>query len=346
MKRNRYIIGITILLSWAFLYDDVVHWDIQPEHFPVMEYDFSQNPLDSQIIQLGRALFYDPILSKDGSISCASCHSPYHAFAHTDHALSHGINDSIGTRNAPALFNLGWQTAFMWDGAIHHLDVQALAPIHSPIEMGETLTSVISKLKASPIYPKYFENAFGDNKITGERILKSLSQFQLTLVSAHSKYDRVSLGMDTFNIQESNGYELFKTHCNDCHTEPLFHNNSFMDNGLAVDTTLNDYGKWIMTKQSIDSLKFKVPSLRNLSYTYPYMHDGRFKKLRQVLNHYSSDISSERKLQVLNGPLQLTSNEKTDIIAFLLTLNDPDFVFDSRHHFPRNILLPREENKD
>ena len=310
-----------------------------PKHFPKPVYDFSNNALTKEKVELGRVLFYDPILSKDNTISCASCHSPYNAFAHTDHDLSHGINDEIGTRNAPPLFNLAWQETFMWDGAINHLDMQALAPISHPKEMNESLKNVVDKLQNKQIYPSLFYQAFQDSLITGEHILKALSQFQLTLVSATSKYDEVKKGLTQFSQQEKSGYLLFQKNCNSCHTEPLFSNQKFAYNGLPVDTTLNDFGKWMVTKQRGDSLKFKIPTLRNLNFTYPYMHDGRFRKLNQVLNHYSKGISQSPTLaSELKNPIELTSNEKTDLITFLLTLNDKKFVFDQKHQFPREIL--------
>ena len=292
-----------------------------PSHFPNPTFDFQKTPLDSTKILLGRILFYDPILSKDNSISCASCHSPYNAFAHTDHDLSHGIYDAIGTRNAPALFNLAWQKEFMWDGAINHIDMQALAPISHPGEMGSSINEVVSKLNESNAYKDLFQKAFGEKTITGAKVLKALTQFQLTLVSANAKYDKVKMEKDSFTLQENNGYLLFKKNCNTCHQEPLFSTYHFANNGLPVDTTLNDFGRWQVTGQSKDSLHFKIPSLRNLSYSYPYMHDGRFKTLREVLNHYA-----EQKIP-------LTSNEKADIIAFLLTLNDADFVFDKNNKY-------------
>ncbi|MFM7725598.1 MAG: cytochrome-c peroxidase, partial [Flavobacteriales bacterium] len=142
-----------------------------PSGWPVPVYDFSKNPPTASSVQLGRQLFYDPALSADGKVSCASCHSPFSAFAHNDHALSHGIHDSIGTRNAPALFNLAWRNSFMWDGAIHHLDMQALAPISHPAEMGSDLKTVVDKLSRSNTYRGRFNDAFGDSIVTGERTL-------------------------------------------------------------------------------------------------------------------------------------------------------------------------------
>jgi len=247
----------------------------------------------------------------------------FYPFAHTDHDLSHGIFDAIGTRNAPALFNLAWQKEFMWDGAINHIDMQALAPISHPGEMGSSINEVVSTLNASNAYKELFQKAFGEKTVTGAKVLKALTQFQLTLVSANAKYDKVNMGKDSFTLQENNGYLLFKKNCNTCHQEPLFSTYQFANNGLPVDTTLNDFGRWRVTGQTKDSLHFKIPSLRNLSYSYPYMHDGRFKTLREVLNHYT-----EQKIP-------LTSNEKADIIAFLLTLNDADFVFDKNNKYDK-----------
>ena len=311
----------------------------RPSWFPEPSYRFDKNPLNESRIELGRKLFFDPILSADNSTSCSSCHSPYSAFAHTDHALSHGIHDQVGTRNAPALFNLAWQTSFMWDGAISHLDMQALAPISHPKEMGESIAHVVEKLQEDPSYRSFFHRAYGDSTVTGEYVLKALSQFQLTLVSSQSKYDGVINGTDSFTEQELKGYSLFKKNCNACHTEPLFSSYKFANNGLPVDTTLNDLGRWNITAQGSDSLMYKIPSLRNLSFTSPYMHDGRFRQLREVLNHYTDGIINSPTLSPeLQQGISMASDEKTDLIAFLLTLNDTDFVFNPDHQFPRNLF--------
>ena len=220
-QKSLFIFGIAFVLM-SFIFKQGFEWFNPPYYFPKPVYDFKQNSLDSNKIDLGRILFYDPILSKNNTISCASCHSPYNAFAHTDHDLSHGIFDSIGNRNAPALFNLAWQKSFMWDGAINHLDVQALAPISHSSEMGSDISEVIKKLSLSKEYKHLFSEAFKDSTITSSKILKALSQFQLTIVSANAKYDRVKLGKETFTEQEKNGYNLFQINCASCHTEPLF----------------------------------------------------------------------------------------------------------------------------
>lgn len=326
------MLGLFVVLV-GFLLTETIDLEY-PNHFPEPVYDFSNNKLTEQKVKLGKALFYDPILSLDGSISCASCHSPYNAFAHTDHDLSHGIDDKIGIRNAPPLFNLAWQNLFMWDGAINHLDMQALAPITSPSEMGDSLLNVISKLESSNKYRTLFDEAFGDSTITGQRLLLSISQFQLTLVSGNSKYDKIREGLDTFSTQEKKGYDIFIASCSSCHSEPLFTNGDFASNGLEIDSTLMDYGRGSITKIKSDSLLFKIPSLRNLAYTKPYMHDGRFEKLREVLNHYTDDVVNygrENSSSRLEKNLKLSNNDKSDILSFLKTLNDQDFVFNKKH---------------
>lgn len=307
-----------------------------PKNFPEPSYNFEQNQLTYAKIELGRKLFYEPLLSKNNTISCASCHSPYNAFAHTDHDLSHGIHDSIGTRNAPALFNLAWQNSFMWDGAINHLDLQALAPLTHASEMAESLDSVLLKLNASADYKKAFYNAWNNSTIAGEHVLKSLAQFQLSLVSATAKYDRVKAGKVAFTKQEKAGYNLFKTNCNSCHQEPLFSNYTFTNNGLPIDKILNDYGKFALSGKQTDSLLFKIPSLRNLSFTFPYMHDGRFTKLSEVLNHYTGGIEQSSTLHsTLKNAIVLNANQKVDLTAFLLTLNDTAFVLNPTNKFPK-----------
>ncbi len=343
MKLKVAIFFILTIVLMSFVLEQKSNWFNPPIYFPKPAYDFSQNPLDSSKINLGRILFYDPILSANNTISCASCHSPYNAFAHTDHDLSHGIFDSIGNRNAPALFNLAWQKAFMWDGAINHLDVQALAPISHRAEMGSDIAEVIKKLSKSNAYKLLFFEAFKDSTITSSKILKALSQFQLTLVSANAKYDRVKLGLETFTEQEKNGYTLFQKNCSSCHSEPLFSNYNFENNGLPIDAVLNDLGRYIISQKNTDLRKFKVPSLRNLSYTYPYMHDGRFMTLKDVVNHYTNGIEKSSTLSSsLEKPILLSANEKVDFIAFLLALNDKDFVFDQKHQFKKITKSAKE----
>ncbi len=307
-----------------------------PEYWPKPSYDFEKSPLSKEGVALGRMLFYDPILSVDSTISCSNCHLVYTAFTHVDHQLSHGIRDSIGTRNSPALLNLAWSKHFMWDGAVNHLDMQALAPITHPAEMGETLPNVLAKLQRSSSYPQMFHTAFGDSIITGHHLLKALAQFQLTLVSSNSKYDKFKAGTAEFTEQEQLGYALFRSKCASCHTEPLFTNGEFANSGLPMDTTLNDLGRMHITKNTSDSLRFKVPTLRNIEFSYPYMHDGRFNTIRQVLNHYDAGVVHSKTLAIeLENGTPLSSKEKADLTAFLLTLTDKDFLFNPDFAYPK-----------
>jgi cytochrome c peroxidase len=237
--------------------------------------------------------------------------------------------------------NLAWQKLFMRDGAVNHLDMQALAPISNPVEMDESLANVVLKLQSGSLYPDLFYEAFGDSVITGEHTLKAISQFLLTLVSSHSKYDSVMLHQAVFTVQENNGYQLFRQHCSSCHTEPLFTNDEFMNNGLKPDPALMDVGRYKVTLNPEDLLKFKVPSLRNIEFSYPYMHDGRFRKLSQVLDHYTTGIVESNTLaDTLRLPIILTSNEKVDLVAFLLTLTDRSFLFNPQFSYPKDLFFP------
>lgn len=337
MFSNHIILGIVLLLILAFstrkatpLYFEV------PKGWPKPHYDFTKNPLTEEGFQLGRQLFYDPIMSKDSTISCASCHLQATAFAHVDHSLSHGIDGKIGTRNSVALVNLAWSKSFMWDGGVNHLDMQPLNPITSPTEMNESLENVVAKLRKNVKYSALFNAAFGDSNITGQRILKALSQFELMLVSANSKYDQVMLNKAEFTDREQKGYELFKSNCAACHHEPLFASDKFENNGLDIDTTLDDSGRMKITGNPQDYLRFKVPTLRNIQFSFPYMHDGRYKTLTEVLKHYNTISDNNLHSAQLSLPMNLTDNDRVDLVLFLKTLTDKEFLFNPRFSFPIN----------
>ncbi len=335
MNKSLYILFFLFITAFTTRESNLSY----PSSWPKPIYNFSKNPIEKNKVNLGRVLFYDPILSENNSISCESCHSPYSAFTHIDHALSHGIYDSIGTRNSPALMNLAWKKSFMWDGAINNLDMQALAPITHPLEMGSSIKNVVIKLQASKKYRQLYFLAYGDSIPTGEKTLKAISQFLLTLVSANSKYDKVIRGDEQFSPQEKNGYALFQKNCSSCHREPLFTNDEFANNGLAENPILKDKGRMHISVDSTDAFKFKIPALRNIEYTFPYMHDGRFKKLSEVMNHYTTGIIQSKTLAPeLKEKIKLTENEKVDIISFLLTLSDKEFVFNSNHTYPKEII--------
>lgn len=300
---------------------------------------FTKNKLTEQGFQLGRKLFHDGNLSKDGNISCGSCHQQFAAFSTYDHDLSHGVNNTFSKRNAPGLFNLAWMKEFQWDGAINHIELQPLAPLTAENEMGESLDSIVDKIKKDTAYLRMFKAAFGDKAITSQRILKALAQFTGSLVSANSKYDKVQRGEATFTLYEQRGYNIYKANCSGCHAEPLFTDYSYRNNGLAL-TKISDLGRYMITQDPNDSFKFKVPSLRNVQVTFPYMHDGRIYSVPQVIDHYTSkiDISQGNLDPLLKNRITITRQEKTDLTYFLYTLTDSAFLKDPR--FGAGVAVP------
>jgi cytochrome c peroxidase len=308
---------------------------IKPANFPDPIYDFENNPLTVEGVALGKALFYDGKLSQNGIITCDFCHQPATAFAHTDHALSHGIEDKIGTRNVPAIQNVAWSPHFFWDGGVVDLDLLPIAPIQNPVEMGDTMANVLKKVQKDGRYPALFKAAYGSDQITNERFLKALSQFMLTMVSANSQYDKYVRKETGGNLstQELRGLALFQEKCASCHKGELFTDQSFRNNGLPPSPTnqLPDPGRYSITLRDSDKNKFHVPSLRNVAITVPYMHDGRFNTLEAVLKHYASGMEDNPQLDPLfrqnnRVGIPLTASEQQDIIAFLRTLTDYDFI--------------------
>ncbi len=327
------LIAILVLSALGFMQQPISHAlprkkaFIVPKGWPQPTYDFSKNPLTEEGIALGRKLFYDGQLSKDGNISCGTCHQQFGAFNNYDHPLSHGLDNSLTSRNAPGLFNLAWQKAFMWDGGINHLDLQPLAPLTAHNEMGETIENTISKLRKSNIYPQLFKAAFGDPTINTQRLGKALSQFLLTLVSSNSKYDKVMEGLDSFSLPEKLGYTIFKNKCSSCHTEPLFTDFSYRNTGMPLEPFLQDIGRMSITQDPADSLKFKVPSLRNIMVTFPYGHDGRFFSLSNVFEHYRNNMQVTVNTDpLLKNKLALSNYEIGQLKAFLQTLTDSVFL--------------------
>lgn len=303
-----------------------------PANFPKPVYDFSKNPVTNDGFELGKTLFYDGNLSRDGTISCAECHSQPSAFTHHGHDLSHGIDNKIGMRNAPPVQNMAFQKEFFWDGGVFDLDLFPIAPIENPVEMDEKLGNVLEKLRKQEKYTTLFQKAYGSKEITTERFLKALSQFMLALVSANSRYDkyvRKEAG-GTLTTDELEGLEIFKRKCASCHSGELFTDQSYRNNGLPV-YNKEDTGRQRITAGIEDSYKFKVPSLRNIGVTAPYMHDGRFYSLDAVLNHYSDGVIESKTLDGLLKNSQalgiaLSKEEKIKLIAFLKTLTDDEFL--------------------
>ena len=334
----KYSVAIcVILIGYGFSdqFTTPLYFEI-PNGWPKPKYDFNQNPLTEEIFQLGRNLFYDPILSRDNTISCQSCHLQQTGFTHVDHDVSHGIEGKIGTRNSLALINLAWSKNFMWDGGVNNLEMQPLNPITNPLEMDEKLENVVAKLQASEKYKILFAKAFGDEKVTSQGLLKALAQFTVMLKSSNSKYDKVMRKEAIFTTQEQNGYALFKTNCALCHKEPLFTDDKFEKNGLTIDENFNDFGRIKISNKKEDYLRFKIPTLRNIQFTFPYMHDGRFKTLTEVVKHYNSLGHDKSLPKELAKPMNLSDNDRVDLVAFLLTLTDKEFLFDKRFSFPRN----------
>jgi cytochrome c peroxidase len=306
-----------------------------PAGFPAPQNFYADNPITQEGFDLGKKLFYDGRLSADGNFPCASCHQQVSAFATTDHNLSHGFADQFTTRNAPGLANMAWYKEFHWDGGINHLEVQPLAPITAPNEMAETVENVLRKLKADSSYRVMFRKAFNSNDITSQQMLKALSQFMGMMVSANSKYDRVKSGKESFTSAEQRGYQIFQQKCSSCHAEPLFTDQSYRNTGLAMDNVLKDVGRMRITKRSEDSLKFKVPSLRNVFLTAPYGHDGRFYSVGAVIDHYRSGvINGPTTDPLVKNKIAIDDYEKNDLIIFLRTLSDNDFIADKRFAQP------------
>ena len=306
-----------------------------PGGFPAPVYRFSDNPLTKEGIELGRQLFYDGRLSLDGNYPCASCHQQIAAFGTYEHDRSHGYNGSHTLRNAPVLFNLAWQDKFHWDGEFNSLFDEAAQPINGHIEMAESFNGIIDKIQKDPSYRKQFKKIFRTAFISPEHILKALAQFTGSMTSANSKYDRYKKGTASYTVQEENGYQVFLVHCNTCHREPLFTDYSLRNIGLPVESFLNDYGKLMLTNDPSDSLKFKVPTLRNVYISSNYMHDGRFNTLAQCLNHYRTGVQQSTTLDpLLTNGIQLTDTEATNLALFLRTLTDSTFLHDTRYSKP------------
>ncbi|MDN4165417.1 cytochrome c peroxidase [Cytophagales bacterium LB-30] len=305
-----------------------------PDHFPSPVYDFSANPYKEEIFLLGRDLFYEPKLSANNTIACGSCHLQSNAFTHHGHNVSHGINDQLGKRNALPLFNLAWQPIFFWDGGVPNLDLTSLNALHSPVEMDERIENVLIKLAEDEKYPTRFEEAFGNAEITSQRFLQALSQFMYSMISSQSKFDKVQLGEASFWDDELKGQALFEQKCSPCHAGVLLTDFSFRNNGLPINHDF-ERGREEITLSEADRGKFKVPSLRNIAVTGPYMHDGRFRTLRQVLDFYSTGVQSSETLDPLlqaedTPGIALSEIEKTQLIAFLETLTDYEFIRDKR----------------
>jgi len=301
-------------------------------------YALDVNPPSAAAFALGRTLFYDARLSHDGSVSCGSCHQQAVAFANAGHRLSHGVRGQLGTRNAPALQNLRWKVDFFWDGGPKNLETLLLALLTNPVEMDETLDNVLRKFNADANYPRRFAQVYGGaGPINSQQFLRALAQFTAVLTSANSRYDHNVRGEagGTLTPAEQSGRVLFEAKCSSCYATDLFTDYSFRNNGL--DRLFGaDSGRAHITGRASDVGRFRVPSLRNVALTAPYMHDGRLATLPAVLAHYAGGVQPSATLDTALQPpggalgIALTAQEQADLIAFLGTLTDEDFLRDQR----------------
>lgn len=314
----------------AFVQDQAYDLTI-PNGFPALAFDTTLNPVTINGVALGKKLFYEGKLSRNNTISYGFCHIQEYAFTHHGHTVSHGIDDKLGIRNAPPIQNMAFLKNYTCDGVSHNLDERSLVPITTDFEMDSSMPEVVGKLNADANYKRLFKAAFGDEAITGERVLKALSEFMVTMISADSKYDKVKKGSASFSNVESQGYHLFQNKCASCHSGELFTDESYRNTGMYYNAQLDDRGRYRVTLDWNDNMKFRVPSLRNVEYTAPYMHDGRFYSLEAVLNFYSDDVENQANLDPFlkqNGHIgiPMTSQEKQYFIAFLKTLSDQNFI--------------------
>ncbi len=346
------LIGAVVIAgasAWTVT-DDLVPTGPFTLHYPAAFGGRFTIPADNQTTQegvyLGRMLFYEPRLSSTQTISCASCHQQERAF--TDgRALSIGVSGKPTQRNSMSLVNLLWVRQFFWDGRSNSLEEQALIPLAHPDEMGLKMNEAARILQQTVAYPALFKRVFGSDTITDARIGKAIAQFERTLISADSRYDQYLQRRYTLTEPEQRGLHLFNSapslernirggNCAHCHGGPKLYQELFHNNGL--DQKATDSGRRAITGLDLDHGRFRVPTLRNSALTAPYMHDGRFATLENVLDHYSDHIQSSptlsRELPGQTNGFHLTSSEKSDLVAFLRLLTDSTFIHNPQFSNP------------
>jgi len=303
-----------------------------PKHFPDMDIP-EDNPTTVEGVTLGRYLFYEKKLSGDNTMSCATCHIDKDGFS-DKRQFSIGIDGSVGTRQAMAIINIGWLDDLFWDGRAKGVENQALAPVEDPIEMKANWDEVVIKLQNTDIYPSMFFDAFCSDTITKENAVKAIAQFERTMISKDSKFDHAlyyyTKGVE-FTDDESEGYDLFygeRADCFHCHSGSLLTDQIFHNNGLDA---IPDAGLEKVTNNPSDKGRFRTPTLRNIALTAPYMHDGRFKTLEEVIDHYSEGVHPSPTIDPLmefsnDGGVHLSDEEKRKLIAFLHTFTDTTFI--------------------
>lgn len=295
-----------------------------------------RNVLSDEGIALGKALFFDPRLSSNEAVSCAMCHQPPLAFSDGEALTNTGVSGKPLLRHSPVLFNLAWHEGFFWDGGAKDLESQAFGPLQHPDEMGVDLKELVQKLRKHPDYPAQFKAVFGVDSLQSAHIARALAQYQRTLISDESLYDKFVQKEAKLSKLALRGKALFEKHCARCHTPPFFTDFAYHNNGL--DTAFSEaheqmaWGRGRITQDSADIGKYKTATLRNVEVSAPYMHDGRFATLEEVLRHYSEGIKTSHSVDsLLVGGLQLTAKEQADLIQFLHSLTDSAFC--SQIHF-------------
>ena len=313
----------------------------------------ADNPATADTVALGRRLYYDPILSVDNTVACATCHHP--DFGFTDgKQFSEGVGGQKGGRNAPTVFNAAYHTTQFWDGRAPSLEKQAEGPVENPVEMAHTLEGVEKKLTADASYRAAFEKAFGPGPITYEKVEKAIASFERTVVSGNSPFDRYFYGGDKSALSKAarRGLEVFrdpkKGNCAECHTigekHALFTDNEFHNIGVGVTLgpgakpKLTDLGRYDVTKNEADRGAFKTSSLRNIAQTAPYMHDGSLKTLKEVVDLYVGGGNSNPHLDKEIRELDfLSGRERADLVAFLESLTG---------EMPPNVGPPKPEQAE
>ena len=303
---------------------------ITPYGFPDMIIP-EDNPMTVEGVELGRKLFNDPILSANNTLACINCHMPESSFSDPNQ-FSTGIDGFLGNRNSSALINLGWSSSFNWDGSVKSLEEQAFEPVTNSLEMHNSWNNVENTLNQDEEYLLLFKQAYNIDYIDSTHVVMAIAQFERTLISNNSKFDKYSRGEEVFTKSELNGFAIFnseKGDCFHCHGTSLFTDNLFHNNGLDVEPFL-DLGLGKITENTSDNGKFKTPTLRNIEVSAPYMHDGRFATLEKVIEHYDSgghfSSTVDPLMKKLGVGLNLTNQEKSDLIAFLKTLTDYDYI--------------------
>ena len=366
MKYKKYIIALLLASSiWACKevtneiptaftttpYQIDIPTTLPPANFP------KDNRPAVEGVYLGRMLFYDPILSADSTQSCSSCHNQEFAFTDNGKQFSEGIEGKLGGRNSMPIFNMQWHLdGFFWDGRAELLRHQALLPIQDPLEMNETLDNMLVKLNNSEMYKEHFKKAFDADEIDEELVSKALEQFMNIIISGNSKFDRVQLGLEEFTPQESVGQIVFNSEsvplseevnpnnptnfggdCFHCHGNSLFMRRELINNGL--DSVLTDMGMGDVTGKETDNGKFKTPSLRNIEKSGPYMHDGRFNTLEEVIDFYltgahASSPNIDPSMHALQEDVYLSPEHKEALVSFLMTLTDETYLTNTEYSNP------------